>query len=368
MARSNEPRAPTARYRKIACLSAAPRNPYLDLLYRHLAAHGFELVEKPDLTLRWLWTHRRLVGFLHVHWPECLYRYGRGPRALRPLLSRAKLVLFAVRLSVARILGYRLVWTIHQVVPHESTHWVLDRRAARLLARACRLLIAHDRATASSARSLLQPISADIAIVPHGSYVGVYSDGRPRRVVRAELRLPQDSVVFLCFGELRAYKEVDLLLEAFSSVPSDRARLLVVGNPKAPEVGLAVTDASQRDTRILSILRFLDADRVAELYRASDVAVLPRGEDGTSGSLVLALSMGLPVVAADLSTTRALTDDGKAGWLFRPHDVGSLKDAIEQALSAEDTADRGRVAFGVAEELSWPEIAAETARLLRRVG
>jgi beta-1,4-mannosyltransferase len=354
------------RYRKIACLSAAGRNPYLELLYRHLASHGFELVDKPDLALRWLWTHRHRVGFLHIHWPESLYRYGRGPTALRPLLSSAKLVLFGMRLWAARILGYRLVWTIHQVLPHELL-WGLDGRAARVLARACSLLNAHDRSTASSASSLLSA-SNEIAIVPHGSYVGVYPEGRLRSAVRTELGLSRDSFLFLCFGELRAYKEIELLLEAFASVRSGRARLLVVGNPKSPTVGLAVSAASKQDARIVSMLGFVPADRVAELYRAADAAVLPRGEDGTSGSLVLALSMGLPVVAADLATTRELTDNGEAGWLFRPHDAGSLKDALDRALSDEDAPARGRAAFEVAEKLSWSEAAAETARLLRQVG
>jgi glycosyltransferase involved in cell wall biosynthesis len=353
------------RYRVIACLSAAGRNPYLELLYRHLTSHGFELVEKADLALWWLWTHRHRVGFLHIHWPESLYRYGRGPTALRPVLSRAKLVLFVLRLWTARALGYRLVWTIHQVVPHESL-WGLDRRAARLLARACTLLIAHDRSTASSAGSLLS-VPTEIAVVPHGSYIGVYPEGRPRTAVRTELGLPEDSFVFLCFGELRAYKEIELLLEAFGSVRSERARLLVVGNPKSPTVGLAVSAASERDARIVSKLGFAPADRVAELYRASEAAVLPRGEDGTSGSLLLALSMGLPVVAADVATTRDLTDNGEAGWLFRPHDARSLKGALERALSDGDAPDRGRAAFDVAERLSWPEIAVEIARLLRRV-
>jgi beta-1,4-mannosyltransferase len=368
MARSSGQRAPKTRYRTIACLSAAPWNPYLGLLYRHLARQGFELVDRPELALRWLWTHRACVGFLHIHWPESLYRYGRGPTALRPIMSRAKLALFSLRLWSARMLGYRLVWTVHQVLPHESHDRVLDRLAARVLARACHLLIAHDDATEASVRSLLSPASNKVAIVPHGSYVGVYPKGRPRSMVRAELGIPQDAFVFLCFGELRAYKEIELLLEAFSSVNARRARLLVVGNPKAPTVGPAVSAASARDTRILSILEFVPAERVAELYQASDVAVLPRGEDGTSGSLLLALSMGLPVIAADLSTSRELTDDGAAGWLFQPHDAGSLTDALERALSGEDASGRGRAALGIAGRLSWTETAAETARLLRQIG
>ena len=43
-----------------------------------------------------------------------------------------------------------------------------------------------------------------------------------------------------------------------------------------------------------------------DLFAAADVAVLPRGDGGTSSSLVLALDMGLPVVAGSCRRTRRL--------------------------------------------------------------
>ena len=320
-----------ARRRRIACLSAAPWNPYLRLLYGHLAAQGFEVVENPQFSLGWLWRARSSVGFLHFHWPESLYRYGRGPARLRPLLSSGEARSLRSPPGAARLLGYRLVWTIHQVFPHESFDRALDRRGARLLARACHLLIAHDHWTASDARSELGEAPEEdrrrAARLVHRRLPG----GLPRREVRSELGLPQDSFVFLCFGELRAYKEIELLLEAFSSAPLPEARLLVAGNAKIASVASAVRAASANDSRILSVLGFVPDERVAELFHACDAAVLPRGDGGTSGSLILALSMGLPVVAADVPTVRELTRDGDAGWLFRPHELSSLRTSLERA-------------------------------------
>ena len=352
---------------RIACLSSAPWNPYLRLLYGHLAAQGFEAVKGPVFSLGWLWRFRSSVRFLHFHWPEGLYRYGRGPVWLRPLLSRVKLALFAARLAVARKLGYRLVWTVHQVLPHESSDRGLDRRGARLLGRSSDLLVAHDEWTAAQARSELAS-ARKIAVIPHGSYMGVYPEGRPRSEVRSELGLAQDSFTFLCFGELRPYKDIDVLLAAFSSMSVPGARLLVAGNVKIPSVGSAVRAASAKDPRILTSFGFVPEERVAELFHACDVAVLPRGEAGTSGSLLLAFSLGLPVVVADVPTARELTRNGKAGWLFEPHDVSSLRTALESAAAdpAEARA-RGKHAFDVAAGLDWTEITRDLAILLRQI-
>jgi beta-1,4-mannosyltransferase len=366
--RKDRTEAEAPRRSKIACLSTAPWNPYLRLLYGHLAAHGFELVDGPRLSLQCLWRGRSAVDFLHFHWPESLYTYGRGPVRIRPFLSWTKLVLFRARLAWARMLGYRLVWTIHQILPHESVGRALDLQAARFLSGTCHLLLAHDRWTAAQARSVLGTSPEKLAIVPHGSYIGVYPEGRPRPEVRDELGLPHESFVFLCFGELRAYKEIELLLAAFSSV-SLPARLVVAGHAKTPVVDSAVRAASANDSRVLSMLGFVPDERVAELFHACDAAVLPRGDGGTSGSLILALSLGLPVVAADVPTIRALTHDGKAGWLFGPHDRSSLQMALEHACSDPSEARaRGRCALGIAKELEWRRIAREMARLLETIG
>lgn len=352
----------------IACLSTAPWNPYLRLLYGHLATQGFERVETPQLSLRWLWRARSNVGFVHIHWPEGLYRFERGPVQVRPLLSRVKLVLFAGRLRAARLLGFRLIWTVHQVFPHESTDRSLDRSAARLLARAADLLVVHDRWTAEQVASELAPHPKRLAVIPHGSYLGVYAQGRPRSEVRGELGLPADAFAFLCFGELRAYKEVELLLAAFSDISNPNLWLVVAGNVKAPHVGTTVRGASARNSRVVSRFGFVPESGVAELFHACDAVVFPRGEPGTSGSLILALSMGRPVVAADVPTVRELTGNGKAGWLFRPHDVSSLRAALESAgADVSDARARGRLGLEIADGLDWRQIAIEFGRLLSRI-
>ena len=204
--------------------------------------------------------------------------------------------------------------------------------------------------------------------MPHGSYIGVYPQGRSRSEARSELGLPQDSFVFLCFGELREYKEIDLLLAAFASVSLPDARLLIAGNAKDPSVGLDVSAASATDSRILTMLGFVPENQIFELFHACDAAVLARGDGGTSGSLILALSMGLPVVAADLPTVRELTHDGEAGWLFQPHDASSLRAALDRAgADPSEARTRGLRAFEAAERLQWTTIARELADLLDRI-
>jgi beta-1,4-mannosyltransferase len=347
---------------------ASPWNPYTRLLYEELTRLGFDATDKGRLSIRWLWSARREVRFLHFQWPEGLYQRRRGPRVLRLPLSWLKLPVFVIRLVAARALGYRLVWTMHQVYPHETMSRRLDRTATRALGRLAHLVVTHDQETAARARATLGHRLGEIEIVPHGSYIGVYPPGRPKEIVRAELGISNDAFVFLCFGHLREYKDVDILLDAFGSASLPPAALVIAGPTiRAKKLKLLLDERAAADPRVRLLLRFVPVEQVNELFESCDVAVLPRGDGGTSGSLVLALSLATPVIAADTPNYRALTAD-EAGWFFTPGDEASLRAALERAAADPNEARRRRgPALARATGLSWPAIAERFAGLLRSI-
>lgn len=348
---------------------AIPQNPYQRLLYLHLEPFGVRLAEKAEFKTGWLIRNHRRVQILHFHWPQGYYRWsGRPAWAQRPL-SWLRLCLFTARLAVARLLGYRIWWTIHQVFPHEALSPALDRTAGTILARAANVLTAHDRATVEVAVRELGIAPERIAVVPHGSYVGVYPSQpdaeAARHATREELGLPGEAFVFLAFGHLRGYKEIGLLLEAFAQVADERARLLIAGLPLDEQATEATREAARRDPRIRLVLEFVPDERVAELFAAADAAVLSRGDGGTSGALILALSLGTPVVAAAVPTATELLQGERAGWLFAPGDKASLSGALERAASDRSAAAKGAAARAIADEIPWEGLAPRYAELLR---
>jgi beta-1,4-mannosyltransferase len=343
-----------------------PENPYQRLLYDALRADGIELAEGDSFRLTWLWQNRRRVKVLHFHWPAPYYRHDHSRPALRQLLSWVRLLLFAVRLSAARLLGYRIVWTVHEVYPPETTSRRLDRAAAIALATASNALIVHDEATRTAVENALPHGRRKVVVIPHASFTGVYPPGRDRATVRAELDIPLDAFVFLCFGHVRDYKDIDVLLEAFRLLSADRAVLLVAGLPLSQEATDALRKAADADPRMRLRLGFIPNERVAELFSASDIAVVSRGDGGTSGVLVLALSLGLPVIAAARSAYEDLTGRGEAGWHFRPGDPVSLAAALEDSLGdPEAVRSKAKAARDRGAAVRWEETAALTASVLR---
>jgi glycosyltransferase involved in cell wall biosynthesis len=354
-------------------------NPCLDLLDEQLTRLGAAVRSDSELSARWLWRSRHAVGLLHFHWrPDvhyaCLGRALDERTVCRPRLqghrSWLKLVAFAGRLAAARTLGYRLAWTIHEVYPNETElrppgtiSRRVDRTGGRILARFSDVLLAHDHGTAERAGAELG--LEGVTVVPHGSYVGVYPPGRSRAAVRRELGIPEDAFVFLCFGDVRPDKELELVLDAFASIEDPRMALVVAGRIKDERSARLIGAAAARDPRIRSRLGLVPRGQVAELFGASDAAVLGRGQVWTSGSLILALSLGVPVVASRLPIHEDLVGDGQAGWLFEPGDRWSLRESLVAAQAHPAVArTKGEAALRRAHGLpSWSEVAERTAAL-----
>ena len=342
------------------------RNPYQALLYGNLAEQGITVVAPPRLCVGWLRDNRDRVTTLHFHWPENYYRFDRGLPRARHVLSWVRLGLFAARLAIARLLGYRIVWTVHQIHPHESSSPGLDEAATSVLARLSHALIVLDRATGEALARAVTSSVGKLHVVRHGSYAGVYPSGRSREAMRATLGIPADAFVALSFGQIRKYKDVDLLVDGFRRAAIPGAVLLVAGLPlDEEESGRLLLSAGQgRD--VVTVLGFVPNEGVAELYAASDVAVSSRGDGGTSGSLILALTLGTPVVAAATEANEELTAQGRAGWHFAPGSADSLRDAL-RAASADTRlrAEKARWAAELGAARSWDEVARQTARLLK---
>jgi len=359
-------------------------NPCLDLLDEQLTRLGAAVLSDPELSARWLWRSRHEVRLLHFHWRAdehyaCLGRAVDDRTVRRPRLqghrSWLKLATFAGRLVAARALGYRLAWTIHEVYPNETElrppgtiSRRIDRTGGRLLARFSDIVLAHDHGTAK--RAGVELGLQGVAVVPHGSYLGVYPPGRSRAEVRDELDIPADAFVFLCFGDVRQDKALELVLDAFTSIEDPRIALVVAGRIKDEPCARLVAGAAARDPRIRPRLGLVPRGQVAELFGASDVAVLGRSEAWTSGSLILALSLGVPVVASRLPIHEDLVGDGQAGWLFEPGDSWSLRESLVAARAHPAVArTKGEAALRRARGLpSWLEVAERTAALTGGLG
>jgi len=300
---------------------------YTTCYYQALRDAGAQVAEG-ELSGRWLISHRDRVDYLHLHWPSFLYR---GRNVIDSLYGFVRFVLL---LALARLLRIRLLWTAHNLYPHERTRpALLDRLARKILVRVCYRVFAHgDRAAAIVAREF--PAARErLGVIPHGHWIGHYPCSTDRAAARARLGIPPDEYVHLSFGSCREYKNLEQLVRSFQEIACRDSALWIVGRFQDQNYSERVRrqiEERPRGIRLVDI--YVPDDEIQHYFCACDVAVLAYADVLTSGGAMLALGFGRPVIAPRLGHLQDIID-ARCGILYEPRDPEGLARAMEDAAT-----------------------------------
>jgi beta-1,4-mannosyltransferase len=173
------------------------------------------------------------------------------------------------------------------------------------------------------------------------------------------LGINKSDTIFVYFGGIRPNKGIDRLIEAFSRLPDKDIRLVIAGKPSPPvEYFHRVHYLVSQDQRIHLIAEFIPENEIQIYLNAADVVVLPFERILSSGSVMLALSFGKPVIAPTLGClTELITSE--VGILYDPSYDRGLYDALCLSLDLDIVA-MGGAAYLKAKEFSWQQTAKKT--------
>jgi beta-1,4-mannosyltransferase len=325
-------------------------NPYCDLLYSHMRKIGIEVVEGEAFSWKWLLENRSKVDVLHFHWLERYCHHWRGG-----IYSYYSLLRFVMLILAAKIVGYKLIWTMHNYLSHESLNPRVDRAAAAFMARAARTAV-----HCNYARDLLVSIAAGArcSVIPHGSYVGAYPVELSRAQARESLGIPGSTKVLMFFGMIRMYKGIRSLCESYKKVAGPDTLLLIVGKPyeEREESMLRNMEDEFASSSLKFVPGFVPNEEVAKYFLACDFCVFPYRDVLTSGSVVLSLGFKRPVVVPRAGCLAELEAEN-VGIFYDPAGSDALMEALKAALAADNWEELSRNAGTYSENLSWERIA-----------
>jgi glycosyltransferase involved in cell wall biosynthesis len=342
----------------------AQSNPYGELLAAGLRAQGIEVVagqgpmRLPVLPLVFAWLRAGRPQVLHLHWTHRYLRRQYGSRSWGRVRTGSEL-------RFLRRAGVRIVWTVHNVGGHDGGRSEEERRAHAMIAGASDAIICHCEAAkdlAAEAYGLDDAMRGRMHVVPHGNYAGAYPDTFDRAAAREALGLAPGQVVFLFLGQIRRYKGVQELIDTFRTLERDDVRLVIAGKLDHPSLGESLARHAARDPRVRLLPGLVPDDRMQVFLRAADVLVLPYRDVLTSGSAVLGMTFGLPVVAPRIGCLPEALDG--CSVLYDPDQPWGLRAALDEALRS-DLGTLGAKASITAAALDWGTIGARTAALYR---
>jgi glycosyltransferase involved in cell wall biosynthesis len=339
---------------KICCLPVAGgENPYQRLMMTGLRSderlevrHGVD--GKLFAALRSVMRHGPDV--IHYDW---IHRYFLRRHRL---LTWIHAPVFVLELMIVRyVFGCRLVWTMHNLLTHDQGGGRTERWVRRRFAGLCEWVRVFDETTVERARLLLDIPEHAFRVLPEGSYVGCYRNDVDRASARQALGLEPGTFVLLFLGQIRPYKGIEELLASFRATARRDWRLVIAGMPldEAYCRNLRAEAAEIDGARL--VMEYIPDENLQVFFQAADVVVLPFKKVENSGSAILAMGFGKPVVAPRLgvlSSRLAQQDD----LLYEPgtltHALGNLK-----SLSAGDLQEIGARNLAALDAYSWDAFA-----------
>jgi glycosyltransferase involved in cell wall biosynthesis len=333
--------------------------PYIDLLHGALARHDVALLPPARLGPALARRGPRHPDAVHLHWIEYLVRAdGEGLQATARATARAARLMAA--LATLRRRGVGVVWTVHNLRPHEARRPRLEAAAMHATARVAHRIVVHSHHARERVASVYGQ-REKLEVVPHGHFIGRYPPARRSRdEARAAIGLAPGSFAFLVFGQVRRYKRVPETIAAFRALRRDDVALIVAGSAWDAQERAAVERAAAGDPRIVLRLGFVPDEDVAELHLAADAAVLAYRELFSSGALLLALSLGVPTVVPAYGSAL----ETAAAPAVQEFAEGGLADALE-AMTRGDRERSYAAALAAARAADWEAIGARTAEIYR---
>lgn len=342
--------------------SKTSENPYLDQLSSEL--------EKLNVTVEALSYRQFFLSFflgkdrpeiLHLQW---LHAFLGRTSLLKSVTSAS---LFLSQLLVLKLIGVKIVWTAHNLKNHENRFYWLDKFGTTVVAKLANAVVAHCETAKTAIASYLSLTDLNkIHVVPHANYIACYENKLTRSEAREQLSLSDTQPVFLFLGQIRPYKGVAELVEAFnealSQLPNSDAKLLIAGKLWEEDLPFRslIQQEAEKHVQIDLIARFIPDNQLQLYFNACDVVVFPYKDILTSGAVMLAISFGKACIAPKLGCIGETLEEA-GSFLYHPDESNGLSNAIFQAIERQSSLlEMGNYNFQLSKRYSGRKIAEMT--------
>lgn len=195
--------------------------------------------------------------------------------------------------------GHKIVWTVHNVMPHETVWVEHDKKIHQMMADAADALhvMASDSATLTAPYYTLD--ERKMFVVPHPTYEGAQPDEVSRAEARTQLQISEDEFVFLSFGAIMEYKGYDRLMAAYDQLrgkTAKKTKLIIAGLPSDKALVGKIAAWGEDKPDVILDMTPVPHDKLQVYFRSADISVCPYRRTMNSGAAMMAITFDVPVL------------------------------------------------------------------------
>jgi len=215
----------------------------------------------------------------------------------------------------------RCVALVHNMIPHEPN--ILDRLFAPAFVRSQDGFVALSESVVKDIERIERPTTNDQrpkTFSPHPIY-DHYGERMSKTEACKALGLPEGKDYMLFFGLVRAYKGLDLLLEAFGSIKEQLPdlQLIVAGEFYEDEDKYrAQISALGLDERVVIRNEFIPDGDLRKYFSAASLVVQPYKTATQSGVTQVAFHFEKPMLVTNVGGLGEIVHDRKMGYACEP--------------------------------------------------
>lgn len=297
--------------------------PYNVRFYDAVEAQGAEVTEAVT-SVRWISKNAHRFDVAHIHWPSLLY----AERS--KVLTARRFAVALVILGLLRARGVKIVWTVHNLYPHERCVIPsLDRRMRQIMVQAASRFLVHGPTSERIVLDEFPRMRGRTTVIDFGHWIGAFPQGPSRADMREQLGIAADEKVLLFIGQARRYKNIHGLLDAAEQLERP-VTVVVAGRFKEPDYEAEIrTLAANARQKVILRIGYVEDDVILGYVKAADALVAPYDDVLTSGTAMLALSNGRPLIAPNLGCLKDFVTP-EAGLLYEPADQAGLLAALKE--------------------------------------
>jgi glycosyltransferase involved in cell wall biosynthesis len=253
--------------------------------------------------------------------------------------SRTALIAKLVKVLIPYII---VVFTQHFIAPSHSSRKGLQRGLSDLVHKFIASGIDHIVCVSNATRDALLSRQGPYAWIPSCViYNGIDFNSYAHQPdvdlarIRDELNIPIEVRIVLVASRLEPEKAVEIAIRAFADLLIDNpdTLLLIAGQGSQ----LSNLQNITRDLEVEDKVHFIGfRSDIQILMSLADVFVFTSPVDSFGLTILEAMAIGTPVIAANAGGPAEIINDCETGLLFSPGDVGDLKRKLDFCLSTNE--------------------------------
>ncbi len=302
---------------------AYKKSDYLYLFYK-------DLISKSDYSIKGISTAghlklllHRMIGrrsVLHYHWISYSGFFSGFVFFYK---------LFCIFLY--KLMGGKLIWSVHNKMPLDTPYEWINFVTRKWLAKKADLLHVE-------CETIIVDLSTFFGVHPRKMRVWPHPQYPPQLMPRAaaveainhryDVNIKVQDRLFLMFGHISAYKQIEKVCEVFLDEPIQK-KLIIVGPVKKGQMKLykAIRKLANKKDNIILIPQFIKEESVPEFMNAADYLVFNYKDILSSGGVPLAKSYNKPIILPRKGCLKEL--EGKNLTFFKTQD--ELREIIKKS-------------------------------------